>query len=943
MKTKYICKLITVCCFCILSFTAKSQQVNTLYFLENAPVRHYLNPAFQPLSNFYFGLPVLGYMQIGVNNNSFALKDFIYNNGGQTVTFLHPAFGSIDNFYNNIRPSTNLSIDLQLNLLDFGFRTGAAYWSFGLTEKINAGIYLPKDMFKLILYGTPDINHNTFDFKGLGTDVSMYTEAALGYSREINEQWSFGGKAKLLLGQANVSMNNNINLTAGIDQWTLSGEGVVNAALPLPIDLIDKDDDGMPDSVYTPASRKNWIQDNLKSLLKPAGLGGGIDLGVTYKPIEALTLSLAVTDLGFINWRSNVNNIHYRLKSKFAFDGIHITGDSEFDTDAINNMLDSIGNSLKDKANVYASKDAYTTYTTAKLNLGAEYGFFDNKISLGVLSRTMSYKSKIYEELTGALNLRPASWINASVSYSVLNGRSSIGAGLGLRVGWFNWFIASDFIPVEYTKGLPVSDNGSFKVPVPYNTKGFNLTTGFNLTIGNRRDKDRDGVVDRKDKCPDTDIKYLSSLYPGKKKKELVDKQGCPVDSDGDGVPDYLDKCPGTPAEAIGLVDSIGCPLDTDNDNVPDYLDKCPGTPAEAIGLVDSIGCPLDSDGDGVFDYLDKCPDTPTEAFGLIDSIGCPLDSDGDEVPDYLDKCPDTPKEAIGFVDENGCPKDSDGDGVLDYLDKCPDTPESDVNFVDENGCSKDTDGDGVPDSKDKCPDTPKEAAGFVDENGCPKDSDGDGVLDYLDKCPDTPKEAAGFVDENGCPKDSDGDGIPDYLDKCPGTSKEAIGFVDENGCPKDTDGDGIPDYLDRCPTIVGVASNNGCPELKREIRQLFQKALQGIQFDTGKSTIKKISYTILDQIAKVLEENPTYKVEIQGHTDNVGKEDMNMKLSEDRAASVRQYLIDKGVGEGRITSKGFGPTVPVASNKTAAGKAKNRRVEFVVSFEEVHYETVNP
>lgn len=321
------------------------------------------------------------------------------------------------------------------------------------------------------------------------------------------------------------------------------------------------------------------------------------------------------------------------------------------------------------------------------------------------------------------------------------------------------------------------------------------------------------------------------------------------------------------------------------------------------IGLYLQMG-KKDSDKDGVADSKDMCPDTPKEAFGLVDKKGCPIDTDGDGVPDYLDKCPNTPKEAYGKVNASGCPIDTDKDGVPDYLDKCPDTP--------------------------------KEAIGFVDKDGCPLDSDGDGVPDYLDKCPGTPKEAYGKISKDGCPIDSDGDGVPDYLDKCPNTPKAAKGMVDKNGCPLDSDGDGVYDYLDNCPKLPGAISNHGCPEVKKAIKALFQKALHGIQFATGKSDIKPISYLILDPIANALIANPTYLIEIDGHTDNVGKPDANMILSDKRAEAVKKYLIFRGVDEKRMTSHGFGDTVPVASNATPKGKTLNRRVEFVVTFEDV-------
>jgi outer membrane protein OmpA-like peptidoglycan-associated protein len=243
-----------------------------------------------------------------------------------------------------------------------------------------------------------------------------------------------------------------------------------------------------------------------------------------------------------------------------------------------------------------------------------------------------------------------------------------------------------------------------------------------------------------------------------------------------------------------------------------------------------------------------------------------------------------------------------------------------------------DSDEDGVPDYLDECPGTPIGVQ--VDKRGCPRDSDGDGVPDYLDKCPNTPEGVQ--VDENGCPRDEDGDGVPDYLDKCPGTPAAARGTVDENGCPKDTDGDGIPDYEDACPTVPGVKSNKGCPEVKASVKKIFEKALQGIQFESGKDVIKPVSFPILNQIVNVMKENPTYLLQINGHTDNVGKPEANQILSENRAAAVEKYLVNKGgVDEKRLTSQGFGDTQPVAPNDTAANKAKNRRVEFVVKFEE--------
>lgn len=273
-------------------------------------------------------------------------------------------------------------------------------------------------------------------------------------------------------------------------------------------------------------------------------------------------------------------------------------------------------------------------------------------------------------------------------------------------------------------------------------------------------------------------------------------------------------------------------------------------------------------------------------------------------------------------------PRDTDKDGVPDKFDKCPGTPAG--VSVDANGCPLDADGDGVPDYLDKCPDTPKEAK--VDSTGCPLDEDGDGVGDYKDQCPGTP--AGVKVDEKGCPLDSDHDGVPDYKDNCPDSPAEAAGHVDSVGCPLDTDGDGVFDYEDVCPDKAGLKENKGCPAVKASVKKLFKQALNGIQFESGNAKIKNTSYGILNQIVKVMNENPEYKLDIAGHTDNSGNSAKNQKLSEDRANAVKSYIANKGVDASRMTASGFGDSQPVASNKTKAGKALNRRVAFNVVFE---------
>ena len=227
----------------------------------------------------------------------------------------------------------------------------------------------------------------------------------------------------------------------------------------------------------------------------------------------------------------------------------------------------------------------------------------------------------------------------------------------------------------------------------------------------------------------------------------------------------------------------------------------------------------------------------------------------------------------------------------------------------------KDRDKDGVADKDDLCPDEP----GKPELKGCP-DRDNDGIADKDDACPDE----AGPAEFNGCP-DTDGDGVPDNVDQC----KDVAGPKENNGCPwPDTDGDGVLDKDDECVDVPGPASNNGCPEVTEEVQKKLNDFARTILFDVNKATIRPQSATVLNQIVDVLNQYKNAKFSIEGYTDISGKRDKNQKLSENRAYSVKAYLIEKGIDEGRLTAKGFGPDKPIASNKTKKGRELNRRVE---------------
>ncbi len=479
-----------------------------------------------------------------------------------------------------------------------------------------------------------------------------------------------------------------------------------------------------------------------------------------------------------------------------------------------------------------------------------------------------------------AARIIPYAMLGGGMVFEQTNGsywQVPVGAGFNLRVG------ANSFVNVQ----------AEYRYANEENRKNLQLGLGYVYRfVKVDRDRDRDGVLNAEDGCPDT-------FGP----KETM---GCP-DGDNDGLADHQDVCP----DAAGPKETQGCP-DTDEDGLTDNQDDCP----QVAGLVELNGCP-DTDGDGVADNKDSCPETE----GPASNNGCPIeatvpetesnrDSDGDGVADKDDVCP----KLFGLASNNGCPEeatyDTDGDGIMDEEDDCP----NEFGLKATNGCP-DGDGDGVADRYDLCP----HEVGLPLYKGCPdkRDTDNDGVTDDIDDCP----TEFGLPNTRGCP-DADGDGVPDKDDRCPNVAGA------DQGCP-DTDGDGIMDADDRCPNTFGLRTNSGCPEIDARVREILEFAMQAVQFETGKATLKAVSYNVLDQIAGIMGQYPAYKLSISGHTDNVGGTLSNQILSEERAQSCYEFLIAAGVEASRISHTGYGEKQPIASNNTEEGRSLNRRVEF--------------
>ncbi len=312
------------------------------------------------------------------------------------------------------------------------------------------------------------------------------------------------------------------------------------------------------------------------------------------------------------------------------------------------------------------------------------------------------------------------------------------------------------------------------------------------------------------------------------------------------------------------------------------------------------------------------------------------IDRDEDSIPNDLDSCPDnTPEEiAKGIITTGlirGCPLDTDKDSVGDYQDSCPkNTREELSKGVNEKGCPLDTDGDESPDYEDACPNNP-ELTEFISGKNCVEDRDGDNITDDIDQCPDnTKEEISKGVNKKGCPIDTDLDKLVDYLDKCPSNTPEEISQgVDKTGCPADNDSDGILDYLDKClqTPVNAEIDEQGCGITKQTI--LLQNA--DLYFDKEKIILTATGKAYLEALFGEIELKMLKKIKITVHTDNRGDSDKNQILSDDRAKTLANYLIQRGIDSEKIISEGKGDSIPITDNKTQKSRKQNRRLEFIL------------
>ena len=435
-----------------------AQELRTSYFMETSNYRHQMNPAL--LDSPYVGL-LFSNINIGMTGNIGA-KQFIFDTNGlpgytgnyRYTTFMDPNVDA-KTFLNKLHDKNRFDLYLNYNLFSVGFKAWGGVNLLELNLRSNTNLTLPKGLFE---FAKTAGEKEHYEFGGLGMRTQNYMELALGHSRDINDQWRVGGKLKFLIGAAYADFTaDNVTLDMTEDAWRIQSNAQMKASL-LKSDVIHED----PSKNSADGRPRVKELDNFGFSLP--GFGMALDLGVTYKPIENLTLSAAITDLGFISWK---NTHHASSQGDYTFDGfnnIYIGSDKD-QTEDIDDQFDQIGDDLEEMFSVYddGTKTA-TQALAATLNVGAEYKLpaYD-KLRFGFL-----YTSRIHGKYSwhqGMLNVgvRPVKWFECNVNGAVTSTGVTAGGMLSLKAPHFNFYIAADrFFSKMGKQGVPLnSSNGN--------------------------------------------------------------------------------------------------------------------------------------------------------------------------------------------------------------------------------------------------------------------------------------------------------------------------------------------------------------------------------------------------------------------------------------------------------------------------------------------------
>ncbi|HRT47341.1 MAG TPA: DUF5723 family protein [Bacteroidales bacterium] len=465
----------------MLLFTtfARSQNSNVMYYM-NIPQNHLLNPALRPSSTFYLGLGITG-IGIGLNNNYFNFSDVIMpGRSDSLITFLHPDY-DVDKFLGKVKAGNFLTPQADVQLFGLGFNAGKDTYIFlDLIERVKGNITLPGDLIRVMLKGNEEFVGKTMDLGALDASLMYFREAGIGFSAPAGKRARFGIRAKALFGIAGISLDNKFLSITVNDDYTHIFNADLTANISGPV-TVYFGADNKPDSLSVD-------EDKLKSkdfYLNTRNAGLGLDIGAVVNITDRLSVSAAVTDLGFLRWNDMITNI--KAESQFTFSGFNIT-DVVNGTKTFDELADEMLDSLKNSVIVTDEKSSFSNWLAPSVSVGASYNI-TKSLGVGVLSRTFFEKSGLREIVTLSANLNVGSAFSTSISYTATGySYDNFGAGMAFKAGFLQFYVLADRIPVIWNKII----KDDVKIPLPENWNVIGLRFGVNMAIGNNVKKKSD-------------------------------------------------------------------------------------------------------------------------------------------------------------------------------------------------------------------------------------------------------------------------------------------------------------------------------------------------------------------------------------------------------------------------------------------------------------------
>lgn len=461
MKTTGL-KLFLILLLTVMAWIIRAQKVNSLYFLENTAMHTRMNPAMAPKHSSVG----LGMSNIALSMESdLAFSDlFFLGSDGSLISFMHPDTDKAL-FLSNLGEVSGIGGSLNMEIMNVGIRIKQSYISFHSGIYMEMGLGMPKDFFRLFMLGM-DANQTStqFDLSPLQVNARAYNKTGLGFSTAIGKIFSLGVNLDYLSGLGDVNMSfDELSIHASDRQWNVVSKGRMRYTGPKQLKFVYDTDNYMEGIETEEGSDMNFME------FMSVGRGFSLDVGMTAKPLAFLNLSASLCDLGYIRWNKDYVQQAYSNET-FSFTGLDMGGDfseNEEDENKLGDQFQALIRMSQD-----ASTASFVSRLTGKLNLGAEAGILDNRLSLGILSQTaFSDQGLVYQDFMLAANFKPGSMLQTALTYSLLHGKmSSFGAALNLKLAFINLFMAADFIPTIYSPQM-----------IPVNNSRFNLQTGLNV------------------------------------------------------------------------------------------------------------------------------------------------------------------------------------------------------------------------------------------------------------------------------------------------------------------------------------------------------------------------------------------------------------------------------------------------------------------------------